>query len=125
MNKKDKIELISEQMFAIGQKYAAIAMEAESNKATMAALRVAEKAYSMVIKTEPEKVSDVTLKFIDGLEGKKLRAEVWREYLDWCYSQDLVPVPKGEFFSKMKNCGFKFKAINGYVAAIPPKLLGR
>jgi len=121
----DKIELISEQMFAIGQKYAAIAANAESNKATMAALRVAEKAYSMVIRVEPEKVADVTLKFIDGLDSKRLRSEIWREYLDWCYTQDLTPVRKGEFFARLKGYGFVFKEYSSGIVAIPPRLISR
>lgn len=116
-----KKEIISDEMFLLGRKFSEMAAEARSAKSAKTAFDLAERAYKLVLKSEPEKPSDLTMAFLAGIMTQMLRSDLWREYVSYCQDHECIPISKSELFRRMEIMEFSTVRKNNGFQVIPPK----
>jgi hypothetical protein len=115
---------VYESMMAVGRKYAAQALEAESNRTAKQCLDLATKAYGTALKakmTDEELCLNSALVFLGLLDNSMPRAKLWLGYISFCEAYGFYPLSKTQLFDKLEVFNYKVKRRNSTIFVEPPR----
>jgi len=115
----NKSQVIADNMFLLGNEFTKLAAESTTSKQRTANANLAFRAYDLYLKASKDTVTDINSVYLLGISLPIPRAELFRNYIEYCVNNSVTPLAKGVFFKIAEAKGFTFSVRSGEWIANP------